>query len=422
MEKLINHLHVLSPRVRTALVTVLMFFAVLGPRFGIVDCSVLFLLAYAVVPLTYLLKKRKLPRLELHEKYLAYLFVYALVIFSLEFSLNVDEHGQYLFRVLRSGLFYVFLASLHYQFRLPTRTIVLALVNVLVINLFITYAQSFDLFGLREFFAGLNTLSPREANVVEWKNLIMEGARVKGLLKGFDSNSLAIASLLFIAMFFSQSLLIQWCAVLITLLGTILAARVGFIAAVSTLLLYLIKSAAAPKRFFVLLGIVVSACTLLFFVIPKLPEHTVARFSELAYITKGRSSSFEDTRRNHLTLRYIKSPRIYLIGKPMKQHVEFKENVLSSDVGYIQFLFNFGALNLLLLIFIHLWVPYEAWRSRNPDAVVYAFAVAILFLVNLKGPYFFSRTIYDGILLMFFQHAAFLRKKACEGAQQCLPA
>lgn len=400
------------------IVTIFMFISILSPRIGIADLSVVFLLLSGLFAFVCVIKNRKSFSLLLHEKFFLYLLTYALIIFLLEGSLNVVEYGQYFFRVLRSVLFYSFLVLLFYQFKISVKTIVLSFVSVLCINLVITYFQCFDLFGLREFFVQLNTLVPKELNLDEYSNMVMKGVRSRGLLKGFDVNSIAISSLLFFALFFSSNKLIHFFAILLTIIGTFFTARIGIVAALMTIFFFIVHILIKrPKKIIGFAGVVFFALALLFLVIPSLPSGVAKRLSiftdELGHfgLPMPRIESLNDTIENHLTLRNIDSPRIYLFGKASKQHTTFSRNVLSSDVGYIQILYNFGILNLLLLVLLHLWIIYEARKEGNPYYLIYGYAVFIFFVLAIKGPYFFSKTIYDLIVLLFFHHAVFLRGK-----------
>ena len=126
---------------------------------------------------------------------------------------------------------------------------------------------------------------------------------------------------------------------------------------------------------------------------------TVEPFYNYYVLGSLSTQSTDDVMQNHLTVKRIPTDKkIFMLGRASRQMLVNKPNVLSSDVGFIHLLFNFGIFNLFAIVLVHFFSFYRI-QSQNK---FYGLAILLIFLViSIKGPYFFTRGIYDLVIVSF---------------------
>ena len=388
-----------------------------GPRFGVVDTSVLFSIIFGFPYIVIFFKQRR--SFSFNEKFFIYLVIYSFALFFLEGFRDFSHNGHYFFRIIRSSFIYLSFHSISSILNIKANDLFKTLLTVLGIHLLIVYCQYFTDGVTKDFFLHLNTLFTPEMNPSEHEKMVMSGIRVRGLMKGFDSAGIMIALMAHFSLYYIRNNFIKVLLLVLTFIGTLITSRVGLVTFICVMFLYLpyVYITQGIKKFTIqatlCLAIFTSSVMIIhsFFPNSQLYQKSFGRAFHTYYTyvnsNKLEATSVSDTFVNHLTLKNIDSKRILLIGKASKQEPMTSNdprslNKLTSDVGYIQILYNFGIMNLLLFILIHFKLINALKILRNKDSYQFIALILTILFITIKGPYFFSRSVYDFIILAFF--------------------
>ena len=388
-----------------------------APRFGNIDTSVIISFILGCIYISKRIKLKIKPNL--FEYFFFYISIYALLLFALEGFTNYPNNGHYFFRVTRSCFIYLSFFFLSDTLNIKIKDIINAVAFALFLNLLVVYLQYFSIGTTQDFFLQLNTLFPPGTNPLEDMVNVKGGVRVRGLMKGFDSAGVMIALLGHWALFYNKNNLIKISLSSLCLMGVLITSRVGLVALITIFLLYIASNLLfndIKKTLIQLMISVIFLGTSIYVIKTKLNDtvfykKSFSRALEVydSLLSKGEvvSVSFADTLNNHFTLRNITSTKILMVGKASKQQAISSNspkalNKLTSDVGYIQLLYNFGIPNMVLIVFIHLLLTYSLLKNKVKNSLPIIVSIITILITCIKGPYFFSRGIYDIVILGFF--------------------
>lgn len=388
-----------------------------GPRFGSIDTSVISAFVIGAPYLLYLFLNKT--SLSIFERYFIFIIMYAFIVFFIEGLSNFSHNGHYFFRVSRSAFVYLSFFSFHIFLGIKLKDLLMCCFFALATHLALTYCQYFTSGDLKNFFLHFNTLFTPEMNPSEHKNMVLSGIRVRGLMKGFDTAGIMIAFLAQFALYYIRSNFLKIFLIVVAFIGTLITSRVGLVTLSFILFLHIpyLYYIYSFRRFSIyiisLISILISSIfiTYNFFPNSQLYKKSFGRAFDTYYSyvnsNKIESTSLSDTYNNHLTLKNIESKKILFFGKASKQEPMTSNdpnslNKLTSDVGYIQILYNFGFINLIIFIIFHLYLILLLMKQRTRDSYQFIAIVITVLFVSIKGPYFFSRGVYDFVILAFF--------------------
>lgn len=243
---------------------------------------------------------------------------------------------------------------------------------------------------------------------------ILEGMQLRklGLSGGFDASSMLVvmAVIFYYYQFYYKE---KWIYLLLSIASmamTLFVSRTGMLIAAASMAYFVVASIRKKGRLRVA-GIGMAAlcgAVLVYLVLPILAstnglliDISVNQNADVSYFTQDYSSANGSAR--NLTYNHW----LYLNDLSFSEWILGSGNSSSSDIGYIQIIFQVGLVGLLLILIMHIkmFKILRHMKSTNKDfnvlrtfCMVYLVA---LFVFNYKILLLYSRGFYDFILICF---------------------
>ncbi|CQR46233.1 hypothetical protein BN1058_00486 [Paraliobacillus sp. PM-2] len=392
----------------SSLVLFLVFFIPNSGLIGIPVITSVFFIIYGLL----MSNKKVEKKLQITPIYILILpLIYSLLIIL--FSQSGDLYYFILFTkliIISLGLYYIIIL-----FNLNIYEGLKSILMVLLVNVLITYVQYFDLFSLGDFALNLNSTFLLHA---------YKPYRAMGLMAGYDANGIIIAmtfvlSIVLIKISNSQTANLLYSASAIFCgFAIFFTSRTGL---VTLLLFFLIYSFLSSKNLFrYLTNIIIYTLIIIVMLLagskiikseyPTLYEQSYNFMFEafINYSETGElyTSSFDNTLENHYE---ITNNLIKLIFGTSYSNASKIGGY--SDVGYVQIINGLGIIGLIIVIFIYIYwfiklinmsIFFKKQLNIKINIIYYLYTfILVMFITNIKGPYFFANTIFFLFLFLF---------------------
>ncbi|NBI29331.1 hypothetical protein [Chengkuizengella marina] len=404
---------------KVAVSSLALFLIFFIPNSGLIGVPVITSVFFIICGL--LLSKKKVDnKLQITPIYILLIpLIYSL--FIILFSQSGDLYYFILFTkliIISLGLYYLIIL-----FNLNIYESLKSILIVLLVNVLITYVQYFDLFSLGDFALNLNSTFLLHA---------YKPYRAMGLMAGYDANGIIIAmtfvlSIILIKISNSRTAKLFYIASAILCgFSIFFTSRTGLL---TLLLFFLIFSFLTSKNLFryvmniiiyilIVIVILLGGSKIIKSQYPILYEQSYNFMFEafINYTETGEfyTSSFDNTLENHYELT---NDLIKLIFGTSYSNASKLGGY--SDVGYVQIINGLGIIGLIIIIFIYIYWFIKLFnmskyfkRQLNVkiNIIYYLYTIILLmFIINIKGPYFFANTIF--FLFLFLFNLVFIKFK-----------
>lgn len=327
-------------------------------------------------------------------------------IFYIDNASDLSSRLYYPARIFRSIFVLILFIELINIFG-PSRIIKIIFYSG-IINLLVIFFEIFNIFGSRNFLIELNTYNSWEGE--GWES--EQGLRSKGFMTGYDQAgifSLCIGILGFYSGFSMYKKIILYFLVTFVLFYTSRTALYIWLILNALSLLYFLFI--QSKKIVIFLVLIFTFFSFLFINSYYDSILLACSYSQPCYkafelpINYFINSNFSTSSTNDLISNHYIIPSLdffeAILGIPEKS-ASLLGN-LDSDVGYIQIYYNFGLIfsGIFILFHVKKIISSLSTFATSKYSSLFLIISIILMVSCFKGPYFFSRGIYDVWILSF---------------------
>lgn len=344
-------------------------------------------------------------RASINVTYITSTAIILLVMAFLSFSFSLKPESQVLFKYARNVIATIVLIKAASNINVEIKTFNAVVSIVLFLHVATIAAQVI--------YPSLSTMIAPYFNYSRDMDMLMDmQLRKLGLSGGYDASSMLVvtAVIFFYYQFYYKKTWIYLLLSIASMAMTLFVSRTGMLIAAAAMAYFVVASIRKKGRLRVA-GIGMTAlcgAAMVYLVLPILAstnglllDISVNQNADVSYFTQDYSSANGSAR--NLTYTHL----LFLNDLSFSEWILGAGNSSSSDIGYIQMIFQVGLVGLLLILIMHfkMFKMLRQMDSTNEDfnilrtfCMVYLVA---LFVFNYKILLLYSRGFYDFILICF---------------------